>query len=77
MKNVSVWSWSRLEPPFLAGAGSDPIWLKLERESAPGPQTSGAGAAQKVAAPQHCKRGSDPPQLHLLCTSLMNILLAP
>ena len=37
------------ESPFLPGAGADPIWS----ESAPGPQTSGAGAAQKVAAPQH------------------------
>ena len=42
MKNVSVWSRSRL---FLPGAGADPIWS--EPESAPGPRTSGAGAAQK------------------------------
>ena len=34
------------EPPFfLLGAGADPIWS--EPESAPGPRTSGAGAAQK------------------------------
>ena len=33
------------EPPFLPGAGADPIWS--EPESAPGPRTSGAGAAQK------------------------------
>ena len=46
MKNVTVWSRSRL---FLPGAGADPIW-----SAAPGPRTSGAGAAQKkVAAPQH------------------------
>ena len=38
------------EPPFLAGAGAKPI--SSEPESAPGPRTS--GAAQKVAAPQHC-----------------------
>ena len=35
------------EPPgaafFLPGSGADPIWL--EPESAPRPQTSGAGAA--------------------------------
>ena len=42
MKNVSVLSRSRL---FLPGAGADPIWS--EPESAPGPRTSGAGAAQK------------------------------
>ena len=44
MKNFSVWSWSwsRL---FLPGVGSDPS--RLEPESAPGPWTSGAGAAQK------------------------------
>ena len=35
-------AWSRL---FLPGAGADPIWS--EPESAPGPRTSGAGAAQK------------------------------
>ena len=39
MKNVRVWSRSRL---FLPGAGVDPIWS--EPELAPGPQTSGAGA---------------------------------
>ena len=39
-------TWSRL---FLPGA--DPIWL--EPESAPRPKTSGAGAVQKGAAPQH------------------------
>ena len=33
------------EPPFLPGAGADPIWS--EPESAPGPRTSGAGAAKK------------------------------
>ena len=40
------------EPPgaawslfFLPGAGADPIWS--EPESAPGPRTSGARAAQK------------------------------
>ena len=33
-------AWSRL---FLLGAGADPIWS----ESAPGPRTSGAGAAKK------------------------------
>ena len=36
---------------FLPGAGADQIWS--EPESAPGPRTSGAGAAQKVAAPHH------------------------
>ena len=40
MKNFSA--WSRL---FLPGAGADPILS--EPESAPGPWTSGAGAAQK------------------------------
>ena len=45
MKNVSVWSRSRLEPPFLAGAGADQIWS--EPESAPEPRTSGDRAAQK------------------------------
>ena len=40
MKNVTVWSLSRL---FLPGAGADPIWS----ESTPGPRTPGAGAAQK------------------------------
>ena len=35
-ENVSAWE---PEPP-----GADPIWL--ERKSAPGPRTSGAGAAQ-------------------------------
>ena len=45
MKTVSVWSRSRLEAPFLPGA--DPIWLEPEPELAPGPRTSGAGAAQK------------------------------
>ena len=45
MKNVSVWSRSRLEPPFLPGAGADPIWS--EPELAPGPRTFGAGAAQE------------------------------
>ena len=44
------------EPPraafFLPGAGADPIWS--EPESSPGPRTSGAGAAKKGAAPQHC-----------------------
>ena len=34
-----------MEPPFLPGAGADPIWS--EPESAPGPRTSVAGAAQK------------------------------
>ena len=38
MKNVSVWRGGRLEPPFLPGAGANPIWS--EPESAPGPQTS-------------------------------------
>ena len=42
-------AWSRF---FLPGAGADPIWS--EPEAARGPRTSGAGAAQKVAAPQHC-----------------------
>ena len=42
------------EQPFLAGAGADPIWSEPEPESAPGPRTS--GAAQKVAAPQHCSQ---------------------
>ena len=41
-------AWSRL---FLPGAGADQIWS--EPESAPGPRTSEAGAAKKVAAPQH------------------------
>ena len=41
------------EPPFLPGAGAEPIWS--EPESAPAPRTAKAGAAQiKVAAPQHC-----------------------
>ena len=48
MKNVSVWSRSRLELPFFAWSrGADPIWLEPELESAPGPRTSGAGADQK------------------------------
>ena len=34
-----------MEPPFLPGAGADPIWS--EPESAPGLRTSRAGAAQK------------------------------
>ena len=44
MKNVSVWSRSRL---FLPGAGADPS--RSEPESAPGPWRPGAraGAAQK------------------------------
>ena len=42
MKNVSVWSRSRL---FLPGAGADPS--RSEPESAPGPWPPGAGAAQK------------------------------
>ena len=42
MKIVSVWSRSRL---FLTGAVDDRIWS--EPESAPVPQASGAGAAQK------------------------------
>ena len=45
MENVSAWSRSRLEPPFLAGAGADQIWS--EPESAPEPRTSGDRAAQK------------------------------
>ena len=40
-----------MEPRFFAGAGADLIWS--EPELAPGPRTSGAGDAQKVAAPQH------------------------
>ena len=47
MKNVSVWSRSRQEPPFLPGAGADPIWSEPEPTSAPGPLTSRAGAAKK------------------------------
>ena len=43
MKNVSVWSRSRREPPFLTGVGADPRWP----ESAPRPWPPGAGAAQK------------------------------
>ena len=46
MTNFSLWSRSRLEPPFLPGAGADSIWS--EPKSVPGPQTSGAGAAKKV-----------------------------
>ena len=42
MKNVKVWSRSRL---FLSGAEADPILS--EAESAPGPRTYGAGAAKK------------------------------
>ena len=54
MTNFSVWSQSRLEPPFFAwsrsrsnlvGAGANPIWSELE--SAPRPWTFGAGASQK------------------------------
>ena len=41
MKNVSVWSRSRLEPPFYPGAGADPSML--EPELTPGPWTTGAG----------------------------------
>ena len=51
MKNVKYGAgavWSRL---FLPGAGADPILS--EPESAPGPRTFGAGAAKKMAAPQH------------------------
>ena len=44
MKNFSAMSRS-LSHLFLTGAGADPIWS--EPESAPGPQNSGAGAAQK------------------------------
>ena len=33
------------EPPFLPGAGAEPIWS--EPESAPAPRTAKAGAAQK------------------------------
>ena len=56
MKTVSVWSCSGLEAPFFAWsrsrpnlvrAGADPIWSEPKPESAPGPRTSGAGAAQK------------------------------
>ena len=43
-QNGKFWSRSR---PNLVGAGADPIWS--EPESAPGPWTSGAGAAQKSA----------------------------
>ena len=35
----------------LPGAGAEPIWTKPE--SAPGPRTSRAGTAQKVAAQRH------------------------
>ena len=45
MKNFSVLSRSRLEPPFLPGAGADPS--RSEPESDPGPWRPGAGAAQK------------------------------
>ena len=37
-------AWSRL---FLPGAGADPSRSEPEPESAPGPWSSGAGAAQK------------------------------
>ena len=40
---------SRLEPPvFAPGAVADPIWSNAGAESAPGPRTSGAGAAPKI-----------------------------
>ena len=44
MKKISVWSRRPPEPLFFAWR-ADPIWL--EPESAPGPRTSGAGAAKK------------------------------
>ena len=42
MKNIRAWSRSRLESPFLAGAGADLIWSEPESE-----------LSKKVAAPQH------------------------
>ena len=55
-KNVNSKWFSSVNMKFsilysLPGSGADPIWS--EPESAPGPRTSGAGAAKKVAAPQH------------------------
>ena len=38
MKKFSLWSRSSLEPPFLPGAGADPIWSEPKPESAPGPR---------------------------------------
>ena len=55
MKNFSVWSQSRLELPFLPGAGADLSRSEPEPESAPGPWWPGAEPElpKKVAAPQH------------------------
>ena len=62
MTNFNVWSRSRL---FLPGAGADPI--QSGSESALGPQTSGAGAAQKSG-------GSATPPLSLFCIFFLNVI---
>ena len=41
----------------MPGAGADPICS--EPDLAPVPRTSGARAAQKVAAPQHCSNAQE------------------
>ena len=54
MKNVSVWSRSRLEPLFLPGAGADPNWSESETQSRLGDlRLSESETPKKVAAPQH------------------------
>ena len=68
MKNVSVWSRSRLEPPqpgaafFCPRAEDDPIWS--EQESAPlWLQDLGLPEPEppkKVTAPQHCQIANSP-----------------
>ena len=51
MKNFSVWSRRRLEPPFLAGAGADPILSEPEWLQDLGlPELE---PPKKVGAPQH------------------------
>ena len=62
MTNFNVWSRSRL---FLPGAGADPI--QSGSESALGPQTSGAGAAQKSG-------GSATPPLSLFCIFFLYVI---
>ena len=53
MKTVSVWSRSRLEAPFLPGAGADPIWLEPEPELLQDLGLLEPEPPKKVAVPQH------------------------
>ena len=57
------------------GAGA--AYFCLEPESAPGPQTSGAGAAQKSGGSATLSSGSTPPfpRKNLLCGTAGNIVL--